>query len=251
MESNDRRTRILVAGAIGALSALVVAISDILLLGIDASGSEAAEKEIRELVADKGGVELLLGAFGAYGIFLLIVGYWHWYTAAKPEARRGMIVALGFLAAGLVSGGLFHFALGPIGLAMNESAGEIDPAVSDEIYDALAYQYIVPLYAVAMGCIAIASVIFIYQVVRGRTYFPRWFALSAPLCIWPLSSVITYLLPAPIGGFAISSFHWPTIVAFLLSTHLLLARRPVGDTVDTAPGPDGSVPERLPEPQMR
>ena len=223
----DHRPSVLVTGILGIISAVGVGITDMLLNANASSGTDIFAVEVYELMANKTVQQLMWGSLGGIFILTLMAGYWHWYVGMPAIDRRWARLTLLTVLFGAIGGALYHFHLGMIGLAYQTLLQTTDSASYTrlesliQIYDRY---YSIPTFLIALIGFGVGSLLFFIPTIRGKTAFPRWYAFSVPIIAWPLSMLITSQFPAPIGGFVGVTWHWPTIIAFTISTIVLMRR---------------------------
>lgn len=217
-----KRNLTLLTGIGGILCAVAIGISDILLLGTNNSGMAIYNQAYWPFMAHRTTPELFWGANGSYTILLLFVGYTHWYLGAEPSAKRWMMAALVAMFFGLGVGSLAHYLIAVLSATYNATIRSTDIETANEIVLALEQTFLNPVAAIAFLFFAIGSGIFFVLTIRGKTVYPRWYAFFVPIILWPLSLLVTSQIPAPLGGYASVTFHWPTVIAFTLSTLILL-----------------------------
>ena len=179
----------------------------------------------RQTILVTGIIGIVSAIIGGIFILMLMAGYWHWYVGMATVHRWWSSLTLLLLLIGAIGGTLYHFYVATPGLAYqklfhitdSDSYRRIEELI--QIYDR---DYSQPTFLMAMVGFAGSSVLFFIPTICGRTAFPRWYAFSVPIISWPLSMLITSQFPASIGGFVGVTWHWPTIIAFTISTIVLM-----------------------------
>jgi hypothetical protein len=178
MKSHAATVRI--AGLIGLLSALVNAVSDVILQGVP-TGQYAADMEFMWQISEE---RLRFGALlGAFVIPFAIVGFWHVYQGIKGAGRIISLapVLIGGYAAAVGSGvhySLLHPAL--VGRVLSRAPAEAAPILRDLHSSMVSVNN--QLFWVVTG-FAIFSLWWMVLVFMGRTRYPRWAGALNPLFI--------------------------------------------------------------------
>ncbi|MEM7800145.1 MAG: DUF6796 family protein [Chloroflexota bacterium] len=224
---SSRQTVILVTGLLGILAAILIGISDALLIGQPISGADLyfGGKQEYELMVGKSPATLMWGSLGGIVIPMLIIGYWHWYIGMVNVGRRWARLTMITMILGLLGGMVFHFTLGMIGItyqALLTMPDETSKGLIDSLILNLYRFFVSPAALVAIVGFLPASILFFIPTIRGKTVFPRWYAFSVPIIAWPLCLLLATLIPAPWGGYIGTTFHWSTILFFAISTFILI-----------------------------
>jgi hypothetical protein len=134
------------------------------------------------------------GLAGPVGAWFYVVGFWRLYLALKPAGRRlAFVVFAAFSMSFVWAAGAFHASFPLMGDAWRarEAAGD---AVTES-----AFRYFGLLFYAGLAPSAVGTVLLAYAVLRGRTRYPRWFAVLNPGLLYLLAGSFAWV-PAPVGG---------------------------------------------------
>ncbi|MEM8859904.1 MAG: DUF6796 family protein [Chloroflexota bacterium] len=233
---NTPQAVIIVTGLLGILAAILIGISDAILFGQPINGADLffGEAQEYELMVGKSPAMLMWGSLGGVLIPMLIIGYWHWYVGMVNVGRRWARLTMIALSIGLMGSMVFHFTVGMMGSIYQTQLLMPDDTSAELISSLILTQYqffIFPALFVALAGLIPASILFFIPTIRGKTLFPRWYAFTVPIIAWPLCLMLATFIPAPLGGYIGTTFHWSTIVFFAISTIVLIKHQRDGDVV--------------------
>jgi uncharacterized membrane protein YidH (DUF202 family) len=176
------------AGLIGLFAAILVGAGEF-LLHFDALGRFGDSYDFMRGIEAK---RTTIGHFlGVIGVPLYIVGFWHFMKMLEPANRLASRVAFALLSYGIIVGGVW------IGSRAGISAIVNDPTLTDvksliSLYE-LRYENLLQVTRLAVLGF---SVIFVWLILSGRSYYPRWMTLLNPICLILASFVIWMVTPA-------------------------------------------------------
>jgi len=209
-------------GLIGIIGVLFTIASDLVLLGRPDTGYSF----FRLGTSGMTGIESWRITAGTFvGVFMLpfqIAGLISLYYGLRPSGRIMPLIVLLTDAHALVMGVAFHASYAFIagGWKLFDAAGEGNMDVSRLISD---FDFYWKLIIVIMFTELIASsVLFVLLVLKGRTLYPKWMAISNPLCLTALLSLVIPVIPSPVGGFVGPAvLNLSTLIFFVMSTLLI------------------------------
>ena len=162
-----------------------------------------------------------------YPIYALV--FYHWWVGMRRAGFWLAHVPCGLLAYAVVMiGGIQH-----AGWAFLSVLGRARAAVgsADEAFYELADRYITEHFVVgdltALIALSMGTVWHAFAVLTGKTNYPRWFVILAPLGAIVLTLAVGVCLPAPYAGFVIAPLGtWFLLVPCVASTVWLWNRSP-------------------------
>ena len=209
MKSHNEK--ITLAGIVGLLAAILVGTGEFLLhfdiLGRFAEGGGYAF--MQGISAERSTIGHFIGVLGAP---LYIIGFWHIMKMLEPANRFASRVAFAVMSYGIIIGAVW------IGSRANISMIVNDGSISDihsfiQLYE-LRYENLLQVTRIAA---LVFSVIYIYLILTGRSYYPRWMALFNPILLI-LASFAIWLLVPTIGVYMMPiALNIAFAVLFLLS----------------------------------
>jgi hypothetical protein len=217
----DERIRIVRAGALATLGVALVGVGEF-SLHFSPAGYAGAD-EFRYLLHVPRW-RLDLGHFlGVLAAPVYALGYWHVAGALRPAPRgaRAAVFGLGvytFMIAGVWLGSRAQLAL----LVQAQATGAA-PAEFAALVDAYRRYSEALIQLVRVGVLAL-SLALAAAILRGRTGYPRWFALVSPILLLALVFALHLAAPA-VGGYLVpTAMNVAHLVFFGLST-AVYARR--------------------------
>lgn len=150
---------------------------------------------------------------------LYLVGYWHISHMLRPAGRR--LSAVVFLL------GTYAFIIGNVwlggrvNLALTVKAREAAPdtirtLLSDLLGDISAHNE--PLIQVVRVLVGIISILMVYGILTGRSHYPRWIVIFAPIVLLVQIFGLYALVPA-IGVYVLpAAMNVAHVIFFILST---------------------------------
>ena len=173
--------------ALGVLGTLMMFAGDILLYG-DLSHAEMTPESIVETMRNMDKYRVMTGgAVGPLASILYCFGFFGLAGLVRPEypgIRAAIFLA--FCAGAFYGGASYHSLFPPMAFAVAADGQGVIPAVDE---------YIDLIGLIAFSLWGLASVLFHYAVLRGRTHCRKWIALLAPLPMGLLVVVMMHLPP--------------------------------------------------------
>ena len=183
-----RKQAILLAGYIGLIGAILVGIGEF-SLHFDALGRFEGEYTfMKGIEADRSTFGHFVGVLAAP---LYIVGYWHIMKMLEPADKKLAKAAFFVMSYGIIIGAVWIGSRASISAIVNDaSAGNLTSLIS--LYQ-LRYETLLQITRVA---VLIFSVIFVWLILSGKSYYPKWMALFNPLVLILASFGIYVVLPS-------------------------------------------------------
>lgn len=185
------------AGVVGLLAAILVGIGEF-LLHFDLLGR----------FAEGGGYSFMHGIsserstighfFGVLGAPLYIIGFWHVMKMLEPANRFVSRIAFVVMSYGIIIGAVWIGSRANISMLVNDgSIADVHAFIS--LYE-LRYENLLQVTRIAA---LVFSILYIYLILTGRSYYPRWMAIFNPVLlilasfgVWLLAPVIgVYMMP--------------------------------------------------------
>jgi len=185
------------AGVLGLLAAILVGAGEF-LLHFDALGRFAeggAYEFMRGINAERTTIGHFIGVLSAP---FYIIGFWHIMKMLEPANPLASRIAFTIMSYGIIVGAVWIGSRAGISTVVNIGS-MTDPMSFISLYE-LRYENLLQVTRLA---VLIFSVIFIWLVLSGRSYYPRWMALFNPIllilasfAIWMIAPVVgVYLMP--------------------------------------------------------
>ncbi len=132
-----------------------------------------------------------LGHFiGVFGAPLYLVGAWHIRLMLRPAGEAWSLAAFLIAAYGFAVGAVWIGSRASISALINVPVTpEIEPLVA--LYN-FRYETLLQVIRIA---VLLLSVIYIWLVLTGRSYYPRWMALLNPILLIIVSFVVYVVAP--------------------------------------------------------
>ena len=213
---------VLVLGLVGIAGVILTIISDFILIGRPDS-SNSFLKLGTESMAYLPSWRITVGAF--MGIIVLpfqIAGLISIYYGLKPSGRVMPLIAVITAAHALMMGVAFHISYAYIGTGWKlfHKAGPGN-GITSEIVEKFDFYWKIIVF-IMMFELLFSSIIFVLQIISGKTRYPKWMAVFNPLCVSLVIFPVIYILPAPIGGFIGPAYlNISTLVFMSLSTFVI------------------------------
>lgn len=165
---------------------------DVILLGVPQSGYAGDIYSFSSL-AQVSMTRIQIGAsFGLLSSLIICLGYWYLWQMLRPYSTRlvgWMLAAFTFYG---VLGGVFHAGYYFAGAAMH----------SGELTLYFRFIYRLQLLAVVAGAGAfIGSLLYSSIILRLQQHFSSWYAAGNLIICHGSALAVTYVLPAPVGGY--------------------------------------------------
>lgn len=192
----------------GLAGAVAMAKCDVILLGLPQAGWSSDIYSFGAL-AQVSLLRIQIGAFfGLLSSFVICAGYWYLWRLLQPYSERlaaWMFVSLAFYG---VMGGVFHAGYYFAGAAIHQ--GDL----------ALYFRFIyrLQILAIVAGIASfIGSLLYAYIILRLQHRYSRWYAAGNLLICQGIALVVTYIIPAPAGGYIRPMFiNLGTVIFFIL-----------------------------------
>lgn len=213
---------LLAAGLLGMVGALVMAVSDGLLLGTARSGWAYYRDRLgRGSMGQVAVWRLYVGSgLGVLAAPLQLSGVWQVYVALRP-AGEGLARPVAFtFAYAIILGIAIHATFALMGRVLQAQAqvGEGDRPLLAQI-DRQFERFWLLLLGVAALSLVVGSGFFVAAVAGGQTLYPGWMAWLTPAGLFLLVMGVTAILPRPGGGYlAPAVYNLALLLFFLLST---------------------------------
>ena len=178
------------AGFVGLIAAVLVGTGEFLLhfdiLGRFAEGGGYAF--MQGISAERSTIGHFIGVLGAP---LYIIGFWHVMKMLEPANRLVSRIAFAVMSYGIIIGAVWIGSRANISMLVND--GSIaDAHAFISLYE-LRYENLLQVTRIAA---LIFSVLYIYLILTGLSYYPRWMALFNPVLLILVSFGIWMLAPA-------------------------------------------------------
>jgi len=226
MKSNDSQL-ILLTGIVGMIGALLMVISDVILLARPISGCEALVSGARENTIYLAQWRLPVGSIlGVVVLPLQIIGFWQILYALKPAGKWWSWPPFLIVAHMLIVGAAFHGTYAFVGTALKAhyslvQAGEAGlPQMAS-----LLHQYSDILFHISGAELVLASLWFVGAILFRKTSYPRWISVSNPLVCTSGLYLSAMLIPAPVGGYIAPIMFNLGIFTFLILSTIVLYRQ--------------------------
>ncbi len=210
-------------GIVALVSAAIVFVSDMGLMGLPISGAKLSEQGLAPL-ADRSPSTLYLSAFGAIAILGLSAGSLMFWESSKHLNPAISLPPILLITLFWWLGCTIHFSYGYIGDAMQVQtgrSGDAQAALQTHIDNIINYLFL-PLWGAAVLMLFVGSVWFAIIVALGWTRLPRWYAPLSPFFPIVAALFFTMQLPAPFGGYVFPAFiHVGTPITFGVALGLL------------------------------
>jgi len=180
-----------ITGFLGLLASILVGIGEYLLHYDSLARFSAGGFEFMQGIGEN---RTNIGHFfGVFGATLYPVGCYHIYLMLRPANERAALAAFLISTFGFIVGAVWIGSRASVSALMQiPETPELTQLV--RLYD-LRYE---TLLNVTRITILILSVVFVWLVLTGRSYYQRWAAIFSPIVLIVFSFVV-YLLHPPIG----------------------------------------------------
>lgn len=190
MTRNEHKS-LIISGVVGLAAAIIVGAGEF-LLHFDPLAHFAEDNYVFMLsISDK---QQTLGHFlGVLGAPLYIVGCWHIYLMLKPANQTLAFIAFLLSSYGFMIGADWISSRAGIGaiVHLQQNVEAVEPLI--QLYQ----QRYESLLSIIRITTLVLSLIFIYLVITGRSYYQKWHAIFNPLLLILIVMVIlTCMLPA-------------------------------------------------------
>ncbi|MBS1686234.1 MAG: hypothetical protein JSS76_15930 [Bacteroidetes bacterium] len=182
---------------IGVAGAIAMAVCDVTLLGVPQAGWSADIYSFGALPLVST-VRIQAGALGGLvASFFICAGYWYLWQLLRSYASRLAFIMFGALVFYSMMGGVFHAGYYFAGSAIHRG----------DIILYFNYLHRLQLLAVIAGAGSlVGSLTYAYIMLRCQYTYAKWYA-AGNLLVWQgLALAVTYILPAPVGGFIRPTF---------------------------------------------
>lgn len=190
----SQRSKIVIAGGIAMIGALVVGIGEFLFQFSPRGGYEGTDYLYFLDVSDN---RLTWGHFiGVLAAPLYLVGYWHIAEMLKPAGKK--------IAAAVFGLGVYAFMIGDVwlggrvNLALTVKAREAaDAAIKGQfsgLLDGIS-SHNEPLINIVRVLVLIISILMAIGILRGKSFYPRWIVLFSPIVMLALIFGLYALAP--------------------------------------------------------
>lgn len=210
----DKNRLLLILGLIGILATILTIVSDIILLGMPNSAYNYF-KLGTETMATIPQFRITLGTFiGVIMIPFQIAGIISIYYGLKPSGKIPSLLLVIIMIHASIMGTAFHISYGYMGTMWRFC---FNNTKSVPMINQFNYYWKLLLIIMAIE-LAIASLIYVFQILKRKTLYPKWMILFNPICIVFYMYFIILPIPYPIGGFLASCFlNLATLVFFILN----------------------------------
>ena len=210
------------AGVAGLCGALLFFAGDMLFYGHLGSGAGFYEVLIAT-VRNASLARLYVGGLvGPVAACLCIVGFWHVYLNVRPPRKRiARLMHVSFVML-MVFGSAIHTLWATRGLAVKYCYGDEDSGCKALVQAVNSYWDLV--YNVGAVSGYIGAVVLLGLVLLGKTWYPRWTALTNPAVLMLLSPIADRM-PAPFGAVLAGGFTNLSIGVFFLISLLTTWKR--------------------------
>ena len=223
--SAHQRRLLIGTGILAALGALIVGIGEFTFQFSPRGGYEGTDYLY---FLDVSRERLSIGHFlGVLAAPLYLVGYWHIAQMLRPAGR--------WLAATVFGLGIYAFIIGDVwlggrvNLAFAVKAREMAPEgmrmlLSDLLNDISAHNE--PLINIVRVLILIISVLMVYGIFTGKSFYPRWIVIFTPIILL-VQIFALYVLAPGIGVYVLpAAMNVSHLIFFGLSTWAAMQLQP-------------------------
>lgn len=224
---NPHQRRLLIGtGLLAALGALIVGIGEFTFQFSPRGGYEGTDYLY---FLDVSRERLTIGHFlGVLAAPLYLVGYWHIAQMLRPAGR--------WLSATVFGLGIYAFIIGDVwlggrvNLAFAVKAREMAPEgmrmlLSDLLNDISAHNE--PLINIVRVLILIISVLMVYGIFTGKSFYPRWIVIFTPIILL-VQIFALYVLAPGIGVYVLpAAMNVSHLIFFGLSTWAAMQLQPM------------------------
>ncbi|MEM6912391.1 MAG: DUF6796 family protein [Pseudomonadota bacterium] len=208
---------------IGAAGSLIVAISDMIMVGQFISGRDAATSGL-DILIGKTQAQLRLGAFlGLPGFLFQMAGFCSLLLLAKKGrgwAAIGIAVLFGLT---LMVGSAWHMLYLPLGSTINQTDL---PQETAEALQSVQIQHLVLAFQGWRYLFIASSTALVALLLTRSTQLPWWLALLSPYLLMIGARYTAGLLPAPIGGLLfVATVNVGLMIFFITAASVVLRRR--------------------------
>lgn len=209
-------------GVIGILGALLMGISDMLLLGSPAGTWEYYRQDLaRGSMRRVARWRLYAGSgLGVAVAPLQLAGVWFVFLGLQPAGSRYALPVLLTFAYTVITAVGIHaiFALMGEGLQAQEQVSEQSRPVLERM-DGRFVRFWLVLLAVSGLSLVLGSAWFAYAVFTQPTLFPAWVAFANPALLFAALFAFSFLLPRPLSGYLSPAiYNWMWLVFFMVVT---------------------------------
>lgn len=213
----QHQKKLVYSGIIAIVGAIAVGVGEFMFQFSPRGGYEGTDYLY---FLDVSSTRLTWGHFiGVLAAPLYLIGYWHIGQMLRPSGKR--------LAATVFGLGVYAFMIGDVwlggrvNLALTVKAREtgdspLTQAFSDLLHDISGHNE--PLINIVRVLVLIISVLMIYGILGGKSYYPRWIAMFSPIVI--LAAIFGIYAIAPIVGVYLlpAAMNIAHLVFFVFST---------------------------------
>jgi Family of unknown function (DUF6796) len=201
-----------------------MAACDMAYLGQPLSGSEAVAAGFKVMLGIPGWRLFLGGAVGLVFGALYLFGFWHVQQNLAPAGRWLSFAVFVLFSFTWFLGSAVHAGFPFVGLGVQAeqvAANPAERAALGQLSEQLA-SYLFLLMYLLYGPFIAGSLLFGFAVAFRRTHYPRWFAGCTPFILLAATLVVSWQLPAPVGGYVYpASYNLAMAGFFGLSLSLL------------------------------
>jgi hypothetical protein len=209
-------------GIAGISGALLMFAGDMLLYGSFHSGAEFPEHS-RILMGEIPLLRLMIGgAIGPVAALLYALGFWHVYLAVRDGGKVLAALIFSAFASMMTVGGTYHAGFVTTGLIVRakNAAHEFDPGVMSTLLDQ-SDRYLLLLFRMSFVLGALATIMFLYTVLRKKTSYPKWMILFTPTLLIMTARLAVHI-PAPVGSILYGGYiNLSFLLFFCVSTVVL------------------------------
>jgi hypothetical protein len=184
----QNKQQIILAGYIGLLASILVGVGEF-LLHFDVLGRFEGQYEFMLGIED--GRSSMGHFIGVLAAPLYFIGYWHLMKMLEPANKTMARVAFGVMSYGIFMGAVWIASRASISAIVND-ATLVDASSLISLYE-LRYETLLQITRVAA---LIFSAIFVWLILTGKTYYPKWVAAFNPLTLILASFAIWMIIPS-------------------------------------------------------
>lgn len=221
--NNIKEKRIILnLGLVGIIATVLTIISDFILLGKPNSAYNYF-KLGTETMATIPQFRITLGTFiGVIMIPFQIAGIIAIYFGLKPGGKIPSIFVVILMIHASIMGVAFHISYGYIGTMWRFYYKNANPLTVIHEFN---YYWELLLIIITIE-VTIASIIYVFLILKRKTLYPKWLIFFNPFCIVFYTYFIILSMPYPIGGFLGPAFLNLATLVFLTVTTLTAKRIP-------------------------
>ena len=179
---------IVLSGYIGLLAAILVGTGEF-MLHFDPSGHfEGGYDFMKGISSQRSTVGHFFGVLAAP---LYIIGYWHIMKMLEPASKLLSKIAFAIMSYGIIIGAVWLGSRASISAIVNLDTLE-QAKVLISLYE-IRYETLLQITRISLLLFAI---IFIWLVLTGKTYYPKWMAIFNPLVLLLFSFALWIIVPS-------------------------------------------------------